>query len=224
MKSKLSTVLTALPLAALTLALTVSAQATLVYLADNTGQTEFSTSSSTNTDWQAQAFTTTATAYTLTDVALPLCNSTARTGTFALSIYDSTGTGGAPGGWVTDVRDSIDAATIGLATALYDVPGLSIVLNPSTSYFLVLKGTALVGESLGIEWSYTDALEGVGFPSAYFASSDSGGTWGAPSDVYSNMMRIQASFTAVPEPSGTLALGGLLVSALFLRTRRGIRA
>ena len=35
----------------------------------------------TNLDWQAQAFKTTATAYTITDVALLLRNSTATTGT-----------------------------------------------------------------------------------------------------------------------------------------------
>ena len=191
---------------ALTLALAVSAQASLVTLADNIGNTEFNTAFTTNSDWQAQAFTTTATAYTITDVALLLSNFTATTGSFDLSIYDSTGTDGSPGAKVADVRTGIDAITIGLTTALYDVPGLSISLSPGTQYYLAVTATTLSEDvTYGIEWSYTEATTGTGFPSAYSFSNNGGASWiNLPDNTFTNpsMMRIQASDpTAVPEPS-----------------------
>jgi hypothetical protein len=202
MNHTITVALTALLLAALTLTPAASVQASVVTLADNTGNTEFNTAFTTNSDWQAQAFTTTATAYTITDVALLLSNSTATTGTFDLSIYDSAGADGSPGAKVAAVRTAIDATTIGLTTALYDVSGLSISLSPNTQYYLAVTATALKeSATYGIEWSYTDAITSTGFPSAYSSSPDGGGKWTAPEFITPSMMRIQAETSAVPEPS-----------------------
>jgi len=144
MNRTITAALTALLLAALTLTPATSVQASVVILADNTGNTEFITAFTTNLDWQAQAFTTTDTAHTITDVSLLLSNSTSTTGSFDLSIYDSTGADSRPGIKVAAVRTDIDAGTIGLTTALYDVPGLSISLSPNTQYYLALTATKWV--------------------------------------------------------------------------------
>ena len=221
MKSNITAALTALLLAALTLTPAASDQASVVILANNTGNTEFNTAFTTNEDWQAQAFTTTATGYTLTDVALLLSNSTATTGTFDLSIYDSTGTDSSPGAKVADVRTGINVATFGETPTIYDVSGLSIPLSPSTQYYLAVTATNLIGTgTYGIEWSYTLDTTGTGFPSAYSYSNDGGATWNNPPDFTNpSMMRIQAETTAVPEPS-TYALLGISLAVVGYARRR----
>lgn len=94
-----------------------SAHASVV-LADNTAIASNTTVPFTNVTYRGQAFTTTATEYTITDVMLLLRNSSRSTGSFALSVYDSAGAGGRPGAWVADLITGIDASTITTAYTL----------------------------------------------------------------------------------------------------------
>ena len=195
-------ILSLITLLTLTLSLAVAAQASLITLSDNTSETKATGALSDNEVWRAQAFTTTATAYTLTDVALWLYKAPDTTGTFALQIYDATGRGGHPGSFVQTVQ-TIDASTItGTSAAeslLYDYPNLDVVLFPNTKYYLVNKGLTLSSEGY-VRWSFTYSSSGTGFPSDY--SYFNNGSWVGPTQPFFEEMRIIASGpSAVPEPS-----------------------
>ena len=189
-------------MAALILPLTVSLAQASVTLADSVnGYTLGYERNFTNTRWAGQAFATTATAYTITDVTLELVNIYSCTGAFSISIFDSLGVDGRPSGLVADVMTGNDAASITTPALFTYTPVSGILLAPSTTYYLVLRGTSLDSE---IGWSYASdgSGSGGGFPSNESSYNNNVHTWSPPSLTSTpQIMIINASATAVPEPS-----------------------
>jgi hypothetical protein len=169
-------------------------------ISDNLTNTRNGGQSVNNNSWPAQAFATSLTAFVLESVTVDMSRDALATGTVELIIYDAAGTGGRPGSAVSGVFETIDVALDLSATPTPIVfSGLSVNLNPSTTYYLVLRGTGMSGgDAL---WSYTNTATGIGFPSNYSESNDSGGTWDAP--VLTSPQKM--SITAVPEPSTLFA-------------------
>lgn len=161
-----------------------------------------------NTQWPAQAFSTTATDFVLDEVELQLWNNTGTTGTFELQVWDALGASGTPGSQVggaiyTGLAQNLSGSSSGLLTA----SSLNVTLAASTNYYLVARGTSLtdVGTppftfSGGLAWNQTNVNT-----TATYVTPNSAGSWTGPMATDS-FMRV----TAVPEP----ATGMLVVAAL----------
>ena len=191
------------------------ASADTVDLANNLGQTNFSTAGISNTNWNAQAFTTDATHTVITGVAAKFSRDSGSTGNMGIYIYSSASN--QPGSPVATVG-TYDIATQ-LNTSLTNTAfslNLPIVLNPSTQYFLVIGGISITGLA---NWGFTTSTGGTGFPSYNVLSTDGGATWGTPSDVNPQQMQIEAS---IPEPA-SLGLMGIGMVGWFLTRRRTAR-
>ncbi|WP_295436213.1 choice-of-anchor R domain-containing protein [uncultured Thiodictyon sp.] len=208
---------TRLCLLLLALALPGLTPAAIITLSDNVSQAFAGFRPIASLDLKAQAFSTTDSAFRLTDVALPLARDIGTGGNLLVSIFNNSGTGGTPGAKMADVA-TVLASSLGTSSALYDIPNLSITLMPSTSYFLVLSGVGLTGGF--VNWSATSSTSGTGFPSARYSSADGGASWSGYNMFTPNQMRIQADAGAVPEPA-TLAL--LAIGLAGLGARRAAR-
>lgn len=166
--------------------------------------------------WAAQAFTTSLTAYVLDSVTVNMSRDLNVTaGSIELIIYDSSGTAGRPGSTASSVFATIDAVSQ-LSGTVADITfnGLNVVLNPTTTYYLVLRGVGITGGGDAL-WSYTNTTTGTGFPSNYSETNDGGTSWDAPVQSSPQKMAI----TAVPEPS-TYVLAGLSAITAMLAARR----
>jgi hypothetical protein len=193
--------------------LVAPAHATLVY--DNLGNDPFFEALYENDSWGASKFTTDGYDYILNTVVLRMYRSGVSTA--QLDIYSDVA--GLPGASLGTLNSP---GTIPLGTPddlTFTASGIFLLAN--SSYWAVLR--APTGQ---LWWSYTEDPSGVGpgFSPMYTLSEDAGATWGEVVSFYPNQLQINADFAAIPEPASTLALGGLLASALGLRTRRRVAA
>lgn len=166
----------------------------------------------------AQGFTTTTTEYTISSVSVVLFTfSAGTTGSYNISIWDSTGSGGLPGAQVGSALYNGDVAALGTTATQVDVNGLNKLLAPSSSYYLVVAPTSLGGgpPALLVSAQTNSTLGTIGFPSNY--SFFNGTNWTGPSTSVFNLIRVQA--TAVPEPS-TYALGAIASGVMAYVARR----
>ncbi len=178
--------------------------------------------------WPAQGFATTAIDATISAVTVPMRRDPGVTsGASQLFIYDAGGEGGRPGSSITGETavGSLPLNVVPTTTSNVTFTGLNLSLSPSTSYFVVLKTPGLVGGSF--RWDYTSSTGGLGFPSPFASSLDSGASWFTPSLTDPQQMQ----FVAVPEPATyalafvALACGGYAVvrrrTAAVRATKRG---
>ncbi len=175
-----------------------------------------------NSQWNAQSFSTTSSGFILSEVALRLWNVNGTSGNFEIQVWDALGTAGAPGSQVGGAIYTGLAENLGSGYGdLLTVSGLSVTLVPDTAYYLVAAGASLadVIEGSGSDpgllyWDATDVLT-----SSAYDSVNSGATWNGPysQNLY---MKVTAASAAVPEP-GTWAAAVLLVGgAAFARWRK----
>lgn len=172
-----------------------------------------------NTQWTAQAFTTTATEFTIQQVSLRLWNQNGTTGEFEVQIWDANGSSGRPGSPAATTIFTGLAQDLGSAEgATLDITGLNVILEGGTTYYLVIRGSGLtdVGDepfsSAGsLYWDATDVLT-----SDAFDTGDSGANWNGP---YTQNLYMSISAGAVPEAS-SLVLSAVATGPVLLRRRR----
>ena len=168
-----------------------------------------------NNSWLATDFETGTNAggYLLNSVQLALTDATGNPSGFSAMIYDvnpKSIAGAEPGSSVCALNGSLDPVGAGIYT--YS-PASSLMLSPSTEYFIVLTAGTAVADG-AYQWSVTSTdaptLSG-GWNGAHIPLSSSDGVnWGPFASTYA---QFAISGTPVPEPStlGLLALGGCLL-------------
>jgi len=170
-----------------------------------------------NSQWVAQAFSTTATGYVLEEVSLQLWNQNGTTGSFEIQVWNALGLSGRPGAQVGSAIFTGQAGSLGDSTSLLTIPALSVALAANTPYYLVARGTTLTdvnGGFLGplpgsLAWNATD----VNTSNSY--DTVDGTNWGGP---YSQNLYMKV--TAVPEPSTEIMIGAALAAWVIRRLRR----
>lgn len=170
----------------------------------------------TNSQWVAQAFSTTATDYVLDEVSLRLWNQNGTTGNFEIQVWDASGDSGRPGAQVGSAIYTGQAASLGDSTSLLTIPGLSVALGANTTYYLVARGTTLTevdpgfGPSPGsLAWNATDVITSNSYDTV------NGSSWGGP---YAQNLYMKV--TAVPEPSTEIVICAGLAAWVIRRHRR----
>ena len=180
-----------------------------------------------NTQYVAQAFTTTATDFVLTAVYVQLFNQNSTTGDYELQLWNSGGTSGAPGAQLAGpALYTGQAQNLGSYGTLLSVTGLNRTLAANTTYYLVAAGISLTDiipsdpndpiypGSLG--WNMTDTVS-----TGAYDSGDSGANWTSPF-TYSGYMKIEAGpgGASVPDAASSPATLGLILAGLAGLRRR----
>jgi hypothetical protein len=150
----------------------------------------------------AQAFMTTDDNVVVTQVELPLWKLGNVEGTYTVEIY--TVSGNKPGAVYRTVAANVSANTLptgsfdgSTAPVLFD--NLFLPLAASTSYYLVVRGTALDSP---IWWDYTSLPTGIGFPSNYSYRDSGNPNWYEPTQDSFMQMRIAADTVCTSTGSG----------------------
>lgn len=185
----------ALCLGALSLTRVTTVRAAAVDLSNNLSETSLSNALVTAINWQAQSFRTDATHTLITQVEVRFCAAEtgggSPSGTFEVQIWNANGSGGTPGAKVADVTTNRSVADLTCANPAAVFSGLSISLNASTKYYLVVSGVGL-GTTTNGYWYFTGSEAGPGFPSDYYDSISAGASWRNYSGVDPQQMRIVA--------------------------------
>ena len=211
MKKPMSSVL--LALAALTPAM-VQAQGT-VYLS-NLSKASIGSEPVASDSWLAAEFRTGANmqGYSLDLVQLAMADASGNPNGITVMLYSSA-IGGAvlPGSSLGTLNGSANPST---ASIYAYTPASSLMLSPSTDYFVVVTATTAV-DAASYEWSITDtatvSLNGWSGNTSISYSSD-GSSW---SFLSGNLAQFAITATPIPEP-GVLGLLGL--GSLFFIGRR----
>lgn len=173
-----------------------------------------------NQQWSAQAFTTTQSNYTISEVSLRLWNQNGTSGAFQVGIFDASGASGSPGSTPATIIYTGLAEELGSSDgSVLQISGLSVSLLPETNYYLAVLGTELTEVLMFDEfsspgtlyWGATDVNNGP-----VFSTGDSAANWSGP---YPQNLYMSISAEAVPEPGvpGMLAL--VAMTTLGLRRR-----
>jgi hypothetical protein len=162
-----------------TILLVASSAHGLEVLADNLDKTFTGHTNVNNTQWPSQRFTTTESAFTISEIRILLNNGTSATGNFDVEIWDDSGTSGRPGVQVGSTIHTGLAQNLGTTTSsFYTISGLNVSLERSKNYYLVVQGTSL---SASLRWRVTSSASGgVGFPSPAYTYVVSTSTWSGP--------------------------------------------
>lgn len=165
-----------------------------------------------NTQWPAQAFSTSSTGFILTDASLRLWNQNGTTGNFEVQVWDSLGTSGQPGAQVGPTIYIGQVESLGGSGSLFSITDLNVPLVADTTYYLVVTGAGLtdIGDdndsSAGfLAWDATN----VNTMPKYVTV---GSGWIGPFAT-NQFMQINA----VPEPTSTLLI--LLASGTLIAGR-----
>lgn len=203
---------------------TTSSAATVLW--DNTANATSGSIAVGNSQWLAQQFKTTASLNSIETLTLGIGKGGATGGNLIIDIYNSAGAGGSPGALVTSL------ATIpvtSLSGSSYTVSNLNAILTPSSTYYVVARGSNIpdsmfmppMSLPVFMNWNATSIATGTGAgydaPSPFYVSTNS--TSWSPQSNYGYMSITAGSASAVPEPSGTLSLAALVVSAAGIRRR-----
>ena len=156
--------------------------------------------------WVAGSFSTDASSTSIVEVQVVAKKGTNPTGTFSVSLWSDSSL--KPGIKLYDVGSKADSS-LSAALSTQDFLGLSLAVNPSTRYWIVLSDSVAYGSAVG----YINAAPISGEKLA--STITSGASW--------QVMPLngQMSVTAVPEPATEAAVvAGALVSFGAYRLRR----
>ncbi len=191
----------------------VPAQGSITYLS-NLAQPSVGSLAVGSDSWLAtDIFTgTNASGYLLDSIQLAMADASGNPSGFAVMIYSSGGfTGIFPKSSLGTLNGADNPSTSGIYTF---TPISSLMLSPSTDYFIVLTAGTTVANG-AYEWNLTtpNVLIGDGsWKAGGIFHSDDGSTW-----LYnSGALQFAIDATAVPEP-GVLSLLGLSGAALLWR-------
>lgn len=163
-------------------------------------------------DRNAQSFMTTGSAFTIRQVDLSLKKAPGSAGQFSVSIYSMNSTNSEPDTRLTYVAQNQNQSALGTAYSIITYSGLSITLEPSKNYYIVLEDVTLAA----MDWQYWDTTSAGISPASYWMGYS--GTWqSTPSTDYPAMMKVVAA--SVPEPS-VWAFSGFACIVLRSRLRR----
>jgi hypothetical protein len=197
----------------------------IVYLS-NLGQATSSSNLVGSDSWLASGFDTGANAggYSLDSIQLAMANANGNPGGFTVMLYSAGGIGGAfPAISLGTLSGPANPSTAGIYT--YS-PASSLILSPSTSYFIMLTaGTAVANGAY--EWSNTGVYpisyapeDGwsapIGSTFAYNYRSSNGSSWNI-SDVIPGAPEFAITAEVVPEPSPSRLL---LLGLVYLFTHQ----
>jgi|GEM_PF-5528433 len=157
-------------------------------------------------DRLAQAFATGPTDNVISAVSLNLYSVDGNLRTFDLNIWSNTG-GNVPNVSVANVVTGGSIASLSDQN-FYQLSGLSIALQASTNYWLVLTPSG----AQQIRWGQTDNLSGgfTGFGNAVRRSIDSGVTW----PETTNLVQTRTRITAVPEPGSLWFVAAAMLAGI----------
>ena len=159
--------------------------------------------------WVAGSFSTDASSTSIVDVQVVAKMGTNPTGTFSVSLWSDSSL--KPGIKLYDVGSKADSS-LSAAPSTQDFSGLSLAVNPSTRYWIVLSDSVASGSAVGYI-----GLRAVAISGEKLATTSSGGSsWNVLPFTTGQM-----SVTAVPEPATEAAVvAGALVSFGAYRLRR----
>ena len=160
----------------------------------------------------AQSFMTTASAFTISQVDLSLKKAPGGAGQYSVSIYSMNSGNSEPDTRLSYVAQNQNQSALSTTYGTVSFTGLSIALDPSKNYYIVLEDVTLAA----MDWQYWDTTSSGISPPTYWMAYSSGWISTASTD-YPAMMKVIA--TAVPEPS-TWAMSALAIAALGTRLRR----
>ena len=179
-------------------------------ISSNLSNATAGTEAASGNTWLTVSFGTGTSSDTLSSVTLLLSNPIA--GVAEVDLYSNSLL--QPGFLVGTLTSPLSYST-SLSNTSFSSNGLALSAN--STYWLVLK--ALSGE---FDWAWTsdNTGTGTGFQGTWGSSTDAGVTWYTYA-VYPTQFSVTTTAAAVPEP-GTrlLAIGGLLVGAMALYTKR----
>jgi hypothetical protein len=162
---------------------------------------------------RAQAFSSTVSGTMISTVKMDLASST-LTQPFSIKLYN-TGTSGLPGSSVATIFSGTGGDII-LGASPFTVSGLSVVLAPSTQYFMVFERQG----TFSGQWNFNLETTGLGdgFEVDNSFSTTTVDDWNSISTIQPYRMEI----VAVPEPPAIVLSGIGLASAMYaFRRRRG---
>jgi len=144
--------------------------------------------------WAAQAFFSGS--YTALE-AVHLNLFYGNNGTFSVQLWDNSGAGGKPGSVVATLASGLANPTTSDTDNVVSITGLNVPINKMSTYYVVVRP----GAGSTLRWGYTLSESGLGFPSAFSYTVNSGGSWSAPSFDDPQRMMVEA----VPEASTWIA-------------------
>lgn len=161
----------------------------------------------------AQSFMTTASGSTISQVDLSIKKAPGAAGQYSVSIYSMNSVSSEPDARLSYVAQNQSQSALGTAYGTVSFTGLSIALDPSKNYYIVLEDVTLAA----MDWQYWDTTSSGISPSTYWMGYSSGSWISTPSTDYPAMMKVMA--TTVPEPAAW-AMSALAIAALGTRLRR----
>jgi hypothetical protein len=195
----------------------VQAQGTLTYLS-NLGQPSTGSVPVGSDSWLAMQFATghDTGGYLLDSIQLAMANASGNPNGFTVMVYEQPqyAPGIVPGSSLGTLNGSANPSTPGIYTY---TPTSSLVLSPSTIYFIVLASGTEVANG-AYEWSVASAGTTSDNWEGWFASFDSnnsGSNWKRAPVIYG---QYAITATPIPEPSSLWLL--LLGSGIFIYARR----
>lgn len=160
----------------------------------------------------AQSFMTTASAFTISQVDLSLKKAPGGAGQYSVSIYSMNTVSSEPDTRLSYVAQNQNQSALSITYGTVSFTGLSIALDPSKNYYIVLEDVTLAA----MNWQYWDTTSSGISPPTYWMAYSSG--WISPASTdYPAMMKVIA--TTVPEPSAW-AMAAFAIAALGARLRR----